>query len=90
MSIQIYTCLYWDVLKDAHLKLVSFAAVITVVTQRNQGLARILISVLQLFGEVICLYCFPFSLSCSNLKLHKTLEMKNILNKKKNNASVNV
>ena len=28
----------------------------------NPGLARILISVLQLFGEVFCLYCLTFSL----------------------------
>ena len=27
----------------------------------NPGLARILISILQLFGEVLCLYCLPFS-----------------------------
>ena len=29
--------------------------------QANPGLARILISDFQLFGEMFCLYCLPFS-----------------------------
>ena len=44
----------------------------------NPGLARILISVLQLFGEVSYLYCLPSVLSCCNLKLHQTLKVNNI------------
>ena len=38
-------------------------------------LARILISVLELFGKVFCLECLPFSFSHIDLKLHQALLM---------------
>ena len=43
---------------------------------------RILISFLYLFGYVICYIACPSVLSYSNLKLHKTLEVKTFLNEK--------